>query len=1610
MFNLILGDEYEAILSRLAEFIESRLGYSDNEKCGALTEFSRYFFSSSSLDELRKEQVEDLYGATLSLWDFLQQKEEGQPRIRVFNPRFEDHGWQSTHTIVEILEQDKSFIVDSVVMALTRGGLAIHSVTNAVLKVKRNTKGVMEKVFYNPGPGETGREAIIHVEIDRQSDKQDRYQIEVGLGDILEELNFAINDYQAVKDRLQDIDQVLEAGGGLPGEVSRKEAREILKWLVKDNFTFLGLQEYIIDGEGEEKHLVAIPESALGVVRRRRDIDLMGDDAGPFLLTEELVIFAKSGSKARLHRPTYMDLIVIRKVDDASNVVGEFRVLGLYTSSLYNTSPRGFPYVGRKIQAVMDGSGLNPKGYNGKSLMQILEVFPREELFQTPIDALLKTSIGILQIQERKRLRLFVRSSQYGRFVTCQIYTPRDGYSTALRKKFQDVLCEYIRVQDMEFNLYFTETSLARLYVVLRISEDPGDGLDVGAIEERLVELARSWNDRLYETLVESVGEEKASDRYGKYGEAFPVGYREEFSIRTAVADIEHMEELENDREMSVSFYRALEEDSRSLRFKMFRVKDDIPLSDVLPMLENLGLRVLRGRPFKIRARNNLTVWIYDFNVTYSGDIIVDLERVKIIFQEAFYQIWKSNAEDDGFNRLVLAAGLDWRQVAMLRAYARYFKQTGFAFSQTYIQDALVVNPAITRLLVEYFYERFDPAKNGGDATGDAIVDNIIQSMDSVESLDEDRILRRYLDVMGGTLRTNYFQESCGAYKAYVCFKFSPMTIPDIPKPLPMFEIFVYSPRVEGVHLRGGKVARGGLRWSDRMEDFRTEVLGLVKAQQVKNAVIVPVGAKGGFICKKLPKTGTRDEVMAEVVASYQTFIRALLDITDNLVEGEVVPPEQVRRKDTDDPYLVVAADKGTATFSDIANEIAEEYGFWMGDAFASGGSVGYDHKKMGITARGAWVSVQRLFREFDVDIQKTHFTVIAIGDMSGDVFGNGMLLSEQIKLVAAFNHMHIFIDPDPQPEQSYVERKRLFDLPRSTWEDYNKKLISAGGGVFARSLKSIDVTPQMKERFGIEASRVTPVELISLLLAAPVDLLWNGGIGTYVKSSREVNPDVGDKTNDALRIDGKQLQARVIGEGGNLGITQLGRIEYCLEGGQSNTDFIDNAGGVDCSDHEVNIKILLNDMVANGDMTIKHRNQLLLDMTDTVAQLVLKNNYRQVQAISIARAESSYRIGEYKRYIHQLVMDGKLDRELEFIPSDEEIHERVVCKRGLVRPELSILLSYTKAILKEDLIEMDLASDPDVGCEIEGAFPPVLVERYKDCVYHHRLRREIIATQVANNLANFMGITFVYRMKDSTGASTVDIVKAFLAARDVFKLKFWWKKIESLDFRVKATYQMEMISVVSRLIRRATRWFLRNNRAGVNITQITERFQPGVNAIVDSLSLVLKGERKEAWEKQHQKYLDAGVPEDLATFIAGADSMLSVLGIIQAAEITESPVQEVAATYFVIGTYLDLYWFLQEVEALAIDNHWQALAREAYRDDLDWQQRTLTVGALQIQMEAVSIEDRINAWSTRHIELISRWKKMISEFRSTELKEISMYGVALRELMDLAQATLHND
>jgi glutamate dehydrogenase len=1601
------------LLHELKQMIASRAEPAHALQVDAL---AKAFFRSFPSDDLKDTEVDDLYGFIFGAYRSLQRWDGQQAKTRIFNPDLEKHGWESNHTVVAIVAPDMPFLLDSARGELNRRNANIHKLHGQNFSVERDEEGQIQSITSDHDGNAV---SLIYFEIDRCTERTEIDAMRTALDEILAEVACVVEDFPAMREKLAEVIAILKADTLVEKE-QREEHVEFLEWIDRNHMTLLGYECLGVQHSGDRIQVIEVQESRLGLLNLRGTsgrLDLARDlqvaAAEPELMLQRQLTFSKSRIRSRVHRFAYPDYIEINQFDEHGHLILQHRFMGLYTFSVYSESPTLIPIIRHKVEQVMQLSGLDMSNHEGRELSRVLELFPRDELFQAEVEELYPMAVAVNQLQERRQIRLFARPDAHGKFFNCMVYMPRDRYTTEKRILIQELLRDNLGGIESEFTTFFTESVLVRIHFVLLL--DPGKQVDYNLeeLEEAIVDTTQSWEDRFRERLIEEYGEEHGAEYADRFGNGFPAGYRDDFDPRVAVMDLGRILNVAAGHKLEMSFYRLVDESDEFLRFRLFHKTTSMPLSDVLPILENLGLRVVAESPFGVREKDGDLFWIQDFSLVYSLGGEIELEKVRDEFTDAFARIWFGEAESDSFNRLLLGTQINWREIALLRAYAKYLKQINFGFSTDYIAETLAEHLHITGSIVEFFLTRFDPALEGDDAwraqREKEVYNRVIASLEDVENLGQDRIIRQYLAVISATLRTNFFQQDVeGQRKGYFSFKMEPAQIPDMPQPRPAYEIFVYSPAVEGVHLRGGKVARGGLRWSDRHEDFRTEVLGLVKAQQVKNAVIVPVGAKGGFVSKRPMPNASRDELQQEGISCYRTFIHGLLDITDNLVGGEVVHPPEVVRKDEDDTYLVVAADKGTATFSDIANEISERYDFWLGDAFASGGSVGYDHKKMGITARGAWVSVQRHFREMGINCQDTDFTVIGVGDMAGDVFGNGMLLSEHIQLTAAFNHLHIFVDPNPDAASSFQERKRLFNLERSGWDDYQEDLISQGGGVFKRKAKSIPISPEMQERFGIDDKTLTPNELINALLKAPVDLLWNGGIGTYVKSSSEQHADVGDKANDGVRVNGGELRCRVVGEGGNLGLTQLGRVEYALNGGRCNTDFIDNAGGVDCSDHEVNIKILLNAVVARGDLTPKHRNRLLEDMTDSVAELVLENNYLQAQAISLAESEAAHRIGEYSRLIARLEETERLDRKLEFLPSEEELVDRRLAGQGLTRPELSVLVSYSKGILKEELSVSAIPNDSYLSRAIEGAFPPRLLEGYGEEVHAHGLRREIIATQIANDLINRVGVSFVGRLAGSTGATIPEIAVAYVTARDIFGLEEQWQAIEELDHEIESGLQTTIMVELVRLMRRASRWLLRNRRHELDPTQAIAEFKPGVAELESALPGLVKGAAAEEVRVNYQRLTDQQVSSELAQFVAGSRHLYAAMGIIEAARETEATAMEVAELFFMLGEKLELDWFAGLITSAKVENEWQAMARDTYLEDLEWQQRSLAVGALKHICEKRDAQLCVQRWMQQEEVLLARWQSMLSDLHAVPAPDFAMFAVANRELLDLAQSSLH--
>ena len=1601
------GNKKATLIENLINHARARLG---PEQLAHAEPFLRGYYGDADPDDLSERSLPDLYGSALAHLNFARRFTSGTPKVRVYNPLFAEHSWQSSHTVVEIVNDDMPFLVDSVTMEVNRQGLTLHLLIHPVLSVRRDSNGNLGEILAAHADGSARLESMIHVEVDRRTEPEALARLHDGIVNVLGDVRRAVEDWRRMTMR---VEEAIGANEKQPPPLDPQRTAEelaFLRWLADNHFTFLGFRNYDLVREKDEDVLRIVPGSGLGILRDTGGTTVstsfaaLPPDARERARKKELLILTKANSRATVHRPGYLDYVGVKRFNAQGEVAGERRFLGLYTSSAYGANPAEVPLLRHKVQEVLARAGFLPKSHAEKSLVTILETYPRDELIQISVDELFDNAMGILRLGERQRTRLFVRRDSYGRFFACLIYVPRENYNTELRMRIQKILIEAFGGVSCEYNAHVSESVLARIYITVRTPPGSNPDYDVRELEARVAQTARRWEDELQRVLVERCGEERGNRLHRCYGSAFPAGYREEYLPQSAVFDIEMMDGLDAADGLGMNLYVPAEAVPGTLRFKIYHAGAPVTLSDSLPMLEHMGVKVLDERPHRIEPEGRPPVWIDDFGMVLSGDADLQIEDVREIFQDAFHGMWSGAVECDDLNRLVPRARLGAREITVLRAYAKYLRQAGFTFSQAYIQSALAGNPAIARLLVELFRRRFDPALDAARAEHcREIASGIERALDAVSNLDEDRILRQLLAVIQATLRTNYYQKAAdGSVKPYLSFKFDSARVPGLPEPRPMFEIFVYSPRVEGVHLRGGKVARGGIRWSDRMEDFRTEILGLMKAQMVKNTVIVPVGSKGGFVVKRPPAGGDRDALLKEGVACYQTLLRGMLDLTDNLAGGKVLPPRGVVRHDPDDPYLVVAADKGTATFSDIANGIAREYGYWLDDAFASGGSTGYDHKKMGITARGAWESVKRHFREMGIDTQTTDFTTVGIGDMSGDVFGNGMLRSRHIKLIAAFDHRHIFLDPDPDPERSFRERERLFNLPRSSWADYDGKVISKGGDVYPRSAKSIALPPEVKKVLDVAADVLTPSELITAILKAPVDLLYNGGIGTYVKASTESHAEAGDRANDAVRVNGQDLRCRVVCEGGNLGFTQRGRIEYALRGGRINTDAIDNSAGVDTSDHEVNIKILLNAVVADGDLTEKQRNRLLGDMTEEVAALVLRDNYFQTQSLSVSGVRSAALLDAQARFIRSLERAGKLNRAIEFLPSEEEIAERRTQKIGLTSPERAVLLAYGKIALYDALLASDIPEDPYISTALARYFPVPLRERYAEQICRHPLKREIVATYVTNSMSNRVGSTFVHRLQEETGAPVPDIVRAYILAREVFGLVELWKSVEALDNKVADAVQSEMLITAGHLVVRATLWFLRNRHYLRDIAKALPHFGPGACTLAVALPRLVATAERTAFDQAAGSLRDKAVPSELAQRIASLGALYSALDIVEVGCGCERAVETVAAVYFGLGGRLELPWLRRQIGDLPADSHWQTLAKAALRDDLASLQRALTAEVLQLDPGENEPNALIDGWEHMKRAGLERCRQVLADLHAAGSLDFPMYSVALREFRNL--------
>jgi glutamate dehydrogenase len=1610
------GDRFTAdLIAKLALEANKRLSA---DEARALQPFFAAYYLNVAPRDLENASAESLFAAALAHWRMAEQRRAGTAKVRAYNPNVETDGWKSTRTVIEAVTDDMPFLVDSLAAELSRQGLLAQLVVHPIVAVVRDADGqALVALPRDTEDAKAKRESFLRAEIVAQPPDH-LSAIAQGVAKTLDDVRAAVEDWSAMRARMAEAAATLDGAT----DPAVREAFEFLRWIQDNNFTFIGARDYDIvergaQSLGDKARFSVVADSGLGILRdparvvfeESRERAAIPADVRAFLERPDPLMVTKANRKSPVHRPVYLDAISVKRRDAQDRIIGERVFVGLFTSGAYNRLPRDIPLLRRKAEAVIGRAGFRAGSHDAKALQHILDSYPRDELFQIGVDDLFDISLGVLQLQERLRVALFLRRDSFERFVTALVYIPRDRYTTDLRLRVQSILERALAGTVAAHSIQFDDSPLARLLVSVQTTPGRIPPIDPVKLEDELAEAARSWADRLQAALVDSLGESRGLVLYARFAEAFSPGYRDHVKPEDALGDIAAIDRALQSGDVGLNLYRRAGDAEHQVRFKLYHPGGAVPLSDVLPMLERMGLRVVDEIPNTVvtggvKARS---VRIHDFGLESRDRAPIDLGVVREPFHEAFRRVWKGEMDSDGLNALVIQAGLSWRQVVVLRALNRYLRQAGIPFSQEYMEDALTRQAPIARLIVELFLARFDPERTAEtDKRIDALRARLGQALDAVANADEDRILRRFVNAVDAALRTNFFQKgSDGNPKPYLAIKFDSGKVEDLPLPRPLREVFVFSPRMEGIHLRFGLVARGGIRWSDRREDFRTEILGLVKAQQVKNAVIVPVGAKGGFVLKRPPPPSDRDAFMAEGIACYKTLINGLLDITDNLGAGKPVPPRDVVRADGDDPYLVVAADKGTATFSDIANGISLERGFWLGDAFASGGSQGYDHKKMGITAKGAWESVKRHFREMGRDVQAEDFTVVGVGDMSGDVFGNGMLRSRHIKLLGAFDHRHIFLDPDPDPAKSFAERERMFALPRSSWADYDAKLISKGGGVFERKAKSIALAPEARKLLGLDKPSATPTQVMTALLKAPADLLWFGGIGTYVKAAGESHAEAGDRANDAIRVNGADVRAKAVGEGANLGVTQRGRIEYALRGGRLNTDSIDNSAGVDCSDHEVNIKILLDAAIAAGKLAADERNALLARMTDEVGELVLRDNYLQTLAISLAESHGAAALDAQGRLMRMLEKSGRLSRAVEHLPDDETLAERAAAKKGLTRPENAILLSHAKLWLYDEILPSTLPDAPYLERDLIAYFPGALREKFADAARAHRLRREIVATSVTNAIVNRCGATFVPELAERTGMAASDIARAFVIAREVFALDSLWAEIESLDGKVPAAAQMAMLHGINGLALRATLWFLRQGRKDAAISALVAEFAGDVALLAKGAESFLPEHYLRDLGERADRFIRLGAPEALARRVAGLVNLYSAGDIVHLARAHGRSVTDAAAAYYAVGTRFRLGRLRAACEGMDAGGHWRKLAVGALVEEIFAHQL-----ALADQMLRGSAKDEppvalLERWLAAHATPVAQAEAILAEMWATPIDDLAQVAVASRQLRALAQA-----
>ncbi len=1573
-------------------------------------EFLSVFYSQNQGRDFHRYSTQELYDYARLGFSFFANKKVHEPKIRIYNPSLNQDGFESQYTVLEMVNEDMPFLVDSIVSYLDRHGIKIYNIIHPIYHVLRDKNGDFQKLANDKS---SKQESVIQLHLEKIVLEHDAKVLHENVSKIVESVALVVGDWKSMTDlakTAQDQLNLAKKIGKKPEEIA--EIKDFISWAIDGHFIFLGAKEFDIKEVKKGEYLLeAVENSGFGVFASNYKDFLPSvtnssvEEVCDSVKNPYVIEIVKSRYRSQIHRNTNAERFRVQKFSADGKVVGEYRFIGLFTSSAYNNGPETIPLVRNKIMQVIEQSGYTKGSHNHKDLISVLESYPRDELFQISAEDLLRNAVGIVAICGRSQVRFFARKDKFRRFISCLIFTPRERSNSDLREKIKNYLSELYKGEVTDSFIQITDSRLTRFHLIIRIDHDVQ--INELEVENEISKMTRIWSDDLRDAIKAKFDDGRYLSFFSKYKNAFSVSYMNRFDSKRAAIDIPRIEECLNKNITVFNLYKSSEQLPIDVcELKIYR-QEEIILSGIMPILESFGFNVIQEHTYVVNVAGK-KVWIHYFhlNLSRTGDLFS--EKIRLNFEKTISLIWQDVMQVGLLNSLTVAANLHWKHIYMLRGYTKYIYQISMRYSNHFIADVLVKYRDLTKMLVELFEVKFDISlklsleERKKEAA--RITARINEGLNAIKDPAEDVVVRKFLEVINATTRTNYYQHTSeGTFKGYLSFKFDCKKISNLPLPVPHAEIFVYSNRVEAVHLRGGKVARGGLRWSDRQEDFRTEVLGLVKAQMTKNAVIVPVGSKGGFVVKRDVAGLNRDEIQKEGIECYKTFLRGLLDVTDNVIEGKIKHPNDVIIHDDNDPYLVVAADKGTATFSDIANSVSAEYNFWLGDAFASGGSVGYDHKKMGITAKGGWISVMRHFREMGIDTQSQDFTCVGIGDLAGDVFGNGMLLSKHIKLVAAFNHMHIFLDPNPDAAKSFVERQRMFNLPRSSWMDYDKSLISKGGGIFERNAKTIAISAEVQEVLGVKENELAPNDLIKAILKAPVDLLWNGGIGTYVKATDESHQEVGDRSNDALRINGCELRCKVIGEGGNLGFTQKGRIEYALNGGRINTDAMDNSAGVDCSDHEVNIKIALTQALFANKITLDERNQVLEAMTDEVSHLVLNDNHAQTQAISIAVSQGPVALGYQSQFLDRLEKTGLLNRKVEFLPSKKDIEKRQVNKIGLTRPELCVMLAYAKMDIYNSLLGSDLVKDPYFEKDLFAYFPKLMQEKFADQIRNHQLRNEIIATQITNMVVNYGGIAFINQLCHDSGFSIPDVVKGFVVVFDAFRLREICKEIEDLDKKVSAETQLQMFLSAGKLRERSILWLLRHNQKG-DLASIIARFRKICDDLSSMLPNVLAQASVESFERKIAKFTANNVDRKLAVKVAAFDPVASAFDIAEIAASSKIDLETIAKIYFAIGTRFSLKWMRSKVSNLSSDNYWQRLSAKTILEDLYFYQAKIAQRVVNFSCENKNLcqIESVEKWAETMQFLVDRFDNFVADLKAQPNLDLSFFIVALNRLKPL--------